>query len=166
MQKLVQMSTDISSAMMYLASCNFIHRDLATRNCLVGNNHTVKVADFGLSRNLYDSCYYRFQGSAMLPIRWMANECFYGKFSEKTDVWAFGVTMWEIFTLCKSKPYPNKTDQQIVTETLQNARTMLDKPQFCSNEIYDIMMQCTRVKVDERLTFEQVYSKLSQVALH
>ena len=161
--KLVQMATQISDAMMYLASRKFIHRDLATRNCLVGDDSVVKVADFGLSRNLYDSCYYRFQGSAMLPIRWMANECFYGRFSEKTDVWAFGVTMWEIFTLCKEKPYCNKTDQQLVVEILRNTRTMLEKPKFCDEKVYSVMKQCMRIEAKDRLNFEQVFHKLSNI---
>ena len=89
----------------YLSSHNFIHRDLATRNCLVGLNLQIKVADFGMSRSLYKSHYYVIQGYAVLPVRWMARECFYGKFSAKTDVWAFGVTMWEIFALAKDILY-------------------------------------------------------------
>ncbi len=163
--KLLEMSTQIADAMMYLASCKFIHRDLATRNCLVGGDSIVKVADFGLSRNLYDSCYYRFQGSAMLPIRWMADECFFGRFSEKTDVYAFGVTMWEIFSLCKEKPHSTKTDQQLVLETLRNSRTMLDKPPLCDDKVYDIMNQCMREKAKDRPNFEQVFNKLSNVTL-
>ncbi|KAK7895646.1 hypothetical protein WMY93_020971 [Mugilogobius chulae] len=102
---LLHMATQISSAMEYLEKKNFIHRDLAARNCLVGENHLVKVADFGLSRLMTGDTYTAHAG-AKFPIKWTAPESLaYNKFSIKSDVWAFGVLLWEIATYGMS-PYP------------------------------------------------------------
>ena len=126
---LTNMSTQVANGMKYLTSKNFIHRDLATRNCLIGMNLQVKIADFGMSRNLYQSHYYVLKGHAILPVRWMAKECFYGKFSTKTDVWAFGVTMWEIFTLAKDIPYEDMEDEELIADATRKERcTLLAKP--------------------------------------
>ena len=158
---LTNMSTQIANGMKYLSSKNFIHRDLATRNCLIGGNLQVKIADFGMSRNLYQSHYYVLKGHAILPIRWMAKECFYGKFSTKTDVWAFGITMWEIFTLAKDIPYEDMEDEELIADATRNERRMLlAKPTNCPPNMYEVMLTCWEDKPKDRASFNIIHTTL------
>lgn len=161
---LLSMSIQIASAMTYLASLRIVHRDLASRNCLVGKDHTVKVADFGLSRNLHSSSYFQLKGKAILPIRWMATECFYGTFSEKTDVWAFGVTLWEIFTLAKDLPYPHMSNQELIEDALKGPdRQLLLRPYSCPRDVYSVMLDCWVHNSEQRVNFEQAHAALTKL---
>lgn len=161
---LVYMAMQVANGMSYLASHHYVHRDLATRNCLVGNNFTVKIADFGMSRKLYEESYYKVKGRALLPIRWMASESFYGKFSEKTDVWSFGVVMWEIFTLCQEQPYEELEDSDVIQDaTKEEGRILLARPESCPAAVYDVMLRCWENKPQQRACFQEVAESLSTI---
>ena len=159
----VYMASQIASAMQYLTALNFIHRDIATRSCVVGVNFAVKIADLGVNVNLYQSHYYRVQGNTLLPIRWMATECFNGKFSEKSDVWAFGVTMWELFTLAKDKPYPHLSDEEVMHNTLKKENRQFPlRPSTCPQSVYKIMQKCWATNPKHRTSFHELVEMLQK----
>ncbi|XP_066436306.1 tyrosine-protein kinase ABL1 isoform X2 [Eleutherodactylus coqui] len=151
---LLHMATQISSAMEYLEKKNFIHRDLAARNCLVGENHLVKVADFGLSRLMTGDTYTAHAG-AKFPIKWTAPESLaYNKFSIKSDVWAFGVLLWEIATYGMS-PYPG-IDLSQVYELLEKDYRM-ERPEGCPEKVYQLMRACWQWNPLDRPSFAEIH---------
>ncbi|XP_053573623.1 NT-3 growth factor receptor isoform X1 [Bombina bombina] len=158
LSQMLHIATQIASGMVYLASQHFVHRDLATRNCLVGVNLLVKIGDFGMSRDVYSTDYYRVGGHTMLPIRWMPPESImYRKFTTDSDVWSFGVILWEIFTYGK-QPWFQLSNTEVI-ECITQGR-VLERPRVAPKEVYDIMLGCWQREPQLRLNIKEIYKIL------
>ena len=144
--------------MEYLASHHFVHRDLAARNVLVGEGLTVKISDFGLSRDIYSSDYYRVQSKSLLPVRWMPPESImYGKFTTDSDVWSFGVLLWEVFSF-GLQPYFGFSNQEVIE--MIRSRQLLPQPEDCPARIYGLMVECWNENPSRRPSFRESHARL------
>uniref|UniRef100_A0A667HVK6 Tyrosine-protein kinase receptor n=1 Tax=Lynx canadensis TaxID=61383 RepID=A0A667HVK6_LYNCA len=152
LSQLLAVASQVAAGMVYLAGLHFVHRDLATRNCLVGQGLVVKIGDFGMSRDIYSTDYYR----------WMPPESIlYRKFTTESDVWSFGVVLWEIFTYGKQPWYQLSNTEAI--ECITQGRE-LERPRACPPEVYAIMRGCWQREPQQRHSIKEVHARLQALA--
>lgn len=153
----------VAKGMAYLASKKCIHRDIAARNVLVGDNYVLKVADFGLARNINKTDYYRKCTDGRLPVKWMAIEALFDRvYTTYSDIWSFGILVWEIVTFGGS-PYPGIPLERLFDLLKQGYR--MEQPINCTNEMYALMLNCWKEIPSKRPTFDELVEVLEEMLL-
>ncbi|KZS17897.1 Tyrosine-protein kinase receptor [Daphnia magna] len=155
---ILKMAIEIADGMMYLSEKKYVHRDLAARNCMVAFDLTVKIGDFGLTRDIYETDYYRKGGKGLLPVRWMAPESLRdGVYTSQCDVWSFGVVLWEMATLA-SQPYQGLTNEQVLKYVIDGG--VMERPEGCPDRLYILMESCWQFLAKKRPTFIDLIENL------
>ncbi|XP_058883994.1 vascular endothelial growth factor receptor 1-like isoform X2 [Acipenser ruthenus] len=162
MEDLISYSFQVARGMEFLASRKCIHRDLAARNILLSENNVVKICDFGLARDIYKDPDYVRKGDARLPLKWMALESVFDKlYTTQSDVWSYGVLLWEIFSLGAS-PYPGVQIDEDFCRRLKEG-TRMRAPEYATPEIYKTMLSCWESDPKERPTFSELVERLGDL---
>ncbi|KAM6303748.1 LOW QUALITY PROTEIN: tyrosine-protein kinase Fes/Fps [Podargus strigoides] len=157
-KELIKMTENAAAGMEYLESKHCIHRDLAARNCLVTEKNILKISDFGMSREEEDGVYASTGGMKQIPVKWTAPEALnYGRYSSESDVWSFGILLWEAFSL-GAVPYANLSNQQTREAVEQGVR--LDPPEQCPEELYRLMQRCWEYDPRKRPGFSAIHQDL------
>ncbi|XP_057348230.1 fibroblast growth factor receptor 4 isoform X3 [Manis pentadactyla] len=160
---LVSCAYQVARGMQYLESRKCIHRDLAARNVLVTEDNVMKIADFGLARGIHHIDYYKKTSNGRLPVKWMAPEALFDRvYTHQSDVWSFGILLWEIFTLGGS-PYPGIPVEELFSLLREGHR--MDRPPNCPPELYGLMRECWHAAPSQRPTFKQLVEALDKVLL-
>uniref|UniRef100_A0A8I6ANB5 Fibroblast growth factor receptor n=1 Tax=Rattus norvegicus TaxID=10116 RepID=A0A8I6ANB5_RAT len=160
---LVSCAYQVARGMQYLESRKCIHRDLAARNVLVTEDDVMKIADFGLARGVHHIDYYKKTSNGRLPVKWMAPEALFDRvYTHQSDVWSFGILLWEIFTLGGS-PYPGIPVEELFSLLREGHR--MERPPNCPSELYGLMRECWHAAPSQRPTFKQLVEALDKVLL-
>ncbi|XP_018528790.1 insulin receptor b [Lates calcarifer] len=160
LKEMIQMAAEIADGMAYLNAKKFVHRDLAARNCMVAEDFTVKIGDFGMTRDIYETDYYRKGGKGLLPVRWMAPESLKdGVFTAHSDCWSFGVVLWEISTLAE-QPYQGLSNEQVLKFVMDGG--YLDRPENCPERMHNLMQMCWQYNPKMRPMFHEIIEMLRE----
>uniref|UniRef100_A0A8C9YLL5 receptor protein-tyrosine kinase n=1 Tax=Sander lucioperca TaxID=283035 RepID=A0A8C9YLL5_SANLU len=159
---LLRFSFQVAQGLDFLAAKNCIHRDVAARNVLLTNHRVAKICDFGLARDIMNDSNYVVKGNARLPVKWMAPESIFDcVYTVQSDVWSYGILLWEIFSLGKS-PYPSVAVDSRFYKMVKRGYQMC-QPNFAPAEIYMIMKMCWNLEPTERPTFSKIAQMIERL---
>ncbi|XP_058790525.1 discoidin domain-containing receptor 2-like [Phymastichus coffea] len=166
---LLYMGMQVVSAMRYLESKHLVHKDLAARNCLLGRAYTVKVTDIAMCSDLYKKDYSDIGGKRPVPIRWLPWESMLlDRYTNSSTVWSYAVTLWEIMSFAREKPFQHLTNEQVIhnAELMYyggELQVLLPKPMMCPEEVYSVMCSCWKRDESIRPSFKEIYAFLKSI---